>query len=324
MGANNKQSLKVLTSIVPTLREIQRKCGVIPKKPVKGAKTAFVFSTKERPEFTKQTLVSLDQDEGYDILWLDGSENNEARKLPKIYPFKNAKLREYYLDIKGGPDKTIQFGLKRLLELRYDYCGLIENDILFKKGWFAKLMQLFRLSARDGIAAGAATVRNFESRVLEYREGYTVNWNIGAGMIVFTREAAKLLVNNYPPIATAFGLYKFYGQHLGIDLSSAQELWFGKIDRSLSSDFNYETILYSHGFAAVGSIPAFVVKELEPGASPEERGTKCVSNKKENQLLYPVMSRGKIIQLRLLAPLFTLMWLLFKRVRWLKALAKRL
>ncbi|TSC75483.1 MAG: hypothetical protein G01um101430_325 [Parcubacteria group bacterium Gr01-1014_30] len=311
-----------MASILPKLRELQRAKGVLPKKPAKKDRVGFVFSTKERTDFTKRTLASLDRDKGYDILWMDGSDTETARRLPKIYRFKNVKLKEYHLDIRGGPDKTIQFGLERLLELGYDWCGLIENDILFKKGWFAKLMNLFRLSAKEGIAAGAGTVRNLESRVLEYRKGYTVNWNIGAGMILFTREAAQLLVKNYPPIATAFGLYKFWAEHFGLDLSQAKELWFGKPNRALSSDFNYETVLYSNGFSAIGSMPAFVAGELEQGVNPQERGTKYVSGKKQG-LLYPTITSKKLLRIRLVSPFLTFMLILFRNAPWLKRLVRR-
>ena len=312
-----------MTSIIPLLKETQKKHWVVPRRPQKKDRVGFVFSTKERVDFTKQTLPSMDQDGGYDIVWVDGSDSEEARKLPASYNFRNAGLAEYHLDIKGGPNKAIRFGLGRLIELGYNYCGLMENDILLKKGWFEKLMGLFILAADDGIAVGAATVRNFESRVLEYRNRYTINWNIGAGMILFSRDAAKLLTENYPPIATAQGLYKFYGKHLGLDLGTAKELWFDKPDRAMSPDFNYETVLYPRGLAAIGSVPAYAIKELEAGVSPEERGTKYVSEEKRNFLVYKPMNRWKLPIIYIIAPFFSATWVLFKNMPWLKKLARR-
>jgi len=303
-----------MKSIVQKLIKNQNKKKQKPNFIKNTDKIGFAFSTKDRPDFTKQTLNTIDIEKGFDLIWCDGSDAKEGKKLLDKYKFKNIKLAEKNWDVHGGPDKAICFGLKRLLDLGYDYCGLIENDILFKKGWFKKLIDSYNFGVKEGLAVGATTIRNYESRVLEYRNNYTINWNIGAGMILFSRQAAKIIVNNYPssPI-TARKIRLFYAKLTGIDLIKNKELWFNKIDRRLSPDWEYETILYKHGLTSVGSVPAFIEKELEAGVSPEERNTRFVNNKKITFTPYPKISKIKIFLIEFTNQFFSLSWLLFKK-----------
>src|SRR5215831_15945439 len=108
-------------------------------------KVGFIFSTKERVDLSRRSLGSIDSDSGFDLIWLDGSTSEEARRLPESIKLQKTRLVEVHLDVKGGPDAAIRYGLRRLLALGYDYCGLIENDLEFVPGWFSRLMELFRL-----------------------------------------------------------------------------------------------------------------------------------------------------------------------------------
>ena len=68
----------------------------------------------------------------------------------------------------GGPDAAIQFSLKRLLALGYDFVGLIENDIQLKPGWLPAMLaaslagpvvlRKFRLPMQRLIPLGLAAV----------------------------------------------------------------------------------------------------------------------------------------------------------------------
>jgi hypothetical protein len=218
-------------------------------------KVGFVFSTKDRVDFTLRSLASIDTDSGFDLIWVDGSNTCEGKAVPESVTLRKARLLEIQYNVGGGPDSAIGFGLRRLLNLGYDYCGLIENDVLFQPGWFYKLMNLFEAADEYGFTVGAATVRNVESRVLLYRQQYTINWNVGAGMILFTRKAARVVLATYGP-TTARKLAAFYRARFGIDLGNVWELWMDQEDRYLGCDWAYCMHLFSHGMISVGSIPS--------------------------------------------------------------------
>jgi hypothetical protein len=102
----------------------------------------------DRYLFTLQSLQSLDTEGGFDLIWNDGSKEPGVPALSRNYKFQNAKLVEINYGVTGGAECAVYFGLWRLLELGYDYVGLIENDILFRPGWFRSLMKLFSFAAR--------------------------------------------------------------------------------------------------------------------------------------------------------------------------------
>jgi hypothetical protein len=234
----------------------QRLKGRMPVGVPAGVRVGFSLSTKDRPDFTRRTLASVDIEPGFDIVWADGSDEDEGRALPHQYRFRHARLVEAHGDVRGGPNNAIQFGLRRLLELGYDYVGLLENDLELEPGWFGRLMGLFDIAAGEGLAVGAATVRSYTSRVLAYERGYSINWSIGAGLVLFTREAAQIILDGYAGTpTTARAIRRFYGDLTGVDLRRSWELWFGRPDRRLSTDWGYDMLLYRHGFASVASIP---------------------------------------------------------------------
>jgi len=216
-------------------------------------KVGFVFSTKDRLNFTLRSLASIDTDSGFDLMWVDGSDTSEGKALPQSVKLRNCRLVEVHYDIKGGPDNAIRFGLRRLLDLGYDYCGLIENDIELKPDWFPKLMELFKLGRRDGLSVGAATVGTIGSRILIRRPKYLIMWNMGARMVLFTRQAARIVLATYRPV-NAQTLHKFYMDKFGIDLGDIWELWMDKTDRELGCDWAYAMQMYDYGFSSLGSI----------------------------------------------------------------------
>lgn len=310
-------------SVIPILKEIQKKKGLVPQVPKETDRVGFAFSTKNRVEFTLQSLDSIDQEKGFDLIWVDGSETKEGRELPKRYKFKNVCLKEYHLDIRGGPDEAIKFGLRRLLDLGYDWCGLIENDIVFNPGWFKRLMELFHLAKKDGLVVGAATVRNYETRVIEYCSNYTINWNIGAGMILFSRKAAQLILNEYPthPI-TARKIYRFYAELFGIDLRGVWELWGGFIDRQMSMDWEYEMILYKKGLACVGSIPSFVTNDLGVDIKKALRTNYVTSERSNLGIAYPLITGNSLKLIQLTDPFFSLSDIMRRKIRRVYQLIK--
>jgi hypothetical protein len=190
----------------------------------------------------------------------------EARALPKDFHFQNARLVEVNYDVRGGPDRCICFGIERLLNLGYDYVGLIENDIVMQPGWFHRLMNLFELAAVDGIVCGAATVRSYGGRVIEHRSGYSINWGTGAGMILFSRPAAEVILQQYSKLRMSTGsIMRFYSRLFRIDLGLRTQDREGRLvqqDAPLTLDWGYTPMLYMHGFTSVGSIPS-LARDLE-------------------------------------------------------------
>jgi hypothetical protein len=253
-------------AIVDIIHFLQARAGTVCRTPQPGDRVGFAFSSKDRVPFTRQTLESMDADGGYDLIWNDGSDEPEARELPKNFQFRNARLVEVNYDVGGGPDRSICLGLERLLNLGYEYAGLIENDIVMQPGWFGHLMNLFELAAADGIVCGAATVRSYEGRIMEHRAGYSINWGTGAGMVLFSRPAAEVILRQYSKLKMSIrSMNAFYARLFRIDLKMWCQDRSGhavKDDAWMTLDWGYTPMLYTHGYASVGSIPS-MVRDLE-------------------------------------------------------------
>ena len=245
-------------AIVEIIRFLQTQTGTVCRPPQPGDRVGFSLMSKDRVSFTRQTLKAMDRDAGYDIVWNDGSDEAEGRALPGDFRFRNARLVEVNYDVRGGPDAGICFGLKRLLDLGYDYVGLIENDIVMNRGWFRQLMNLFKLAADDGLVCGAATVRSYGHRVIEHRSGYSINWTTGAGMILFTRSAAEVVLRRYLQLSmTRAAMMHFYARLFRLDLKLADlSNPNGGGSTHLTYDWGYTPMLYMHGFMSAGSIPS--------------------------------------------------------------------
>jgi hypothetical protein len=263
------------------LPELLARCkGSDLKVPTHGSKIVFSISTKDRVGLTKRMLKGVDTETGFDMIWCDGSNTEEGKDLPEKYEFKNVLLKKVYHDVRGGSGRAVAFSLEKMIELGYDYCGLLENDILLSPGWFKVLKKTIERATSEGIPVGAATVRSYNSRVIEYRDGYTINWAMGAGMVLFTRQAAQLIADaikkyHYPEnyyfnlsVPNKWYIRQFYAKEFGIDIGSTPE-WYGirknfimrNGDKFLTPpafDWSYSVILYKAGLASVGSIPSLV------------------------------------------------------------------
>jgi len=258
-------SIEALT-VVDIIRFLQTKAGTVCRWPQRSDRVGFALSSKDRVSFTRQTIEAMDADSGFDIIWNDGSNGPEAQALPKKFHFQNARLVEVNYHVRGGPDRCICFGLERLLNLGYDYVGLIENAIVMRPGWFHRLMNLFELAAADGIVCGAATIRSYEGRVLEHRSGYSINWGTGAGMILFSRPAAEVILHQYSKLGmSTASLMRFYSRLFRIDLGLHTHDRTGECvhqEAPLTLDWGYTPMLFMHGYTSVGSIPS-LARDLE-------------------------------------------------------------
>ena len=159
------------------------------------SRVAIAFSTKDRTELSKRTIEPL---LGLDcaLYWVDGSTTKEGEELPFSYeaPFK------FYVrsNVRGGADAAIVHNLTMLLQTDCAYVGLVENDcLLTDPKWFEKTMALFEYGEDDGLKVGAVSARCYEDRILFQRPDYAVLHNTGAGMVIYTREAAELILKYF-------------------------------------------------------------------------------------------------------------------------------
>jgi glycosyltransferase involved in cell wall biosynthesis/ADP-heptose:LPS heptosyltransferase/predicted Zn-dependent protease len=223
-----------------------------PAQPLKN-RIGFALSTMERMDFTEKILPGLDCG-GFDLIWCDGSKTSEGKAFASARHFKKTPLVEIVFDVRGGPDAAIQFSLKRLLAKGYDYVGLIENDIQLKPGWLEAMMAAWRAAQKDGFEIGAVTARTAASRVLTRGTGYTVQWNLGAGMSLFSRAGAEAVLADYQ-LTNAKQIHEFYLSRVGMDLSGAWELFMEKPDRGLGADWYFAAAMLKKGLVAVGVVP---------------------------------------------------------------------
>jgi hypothetical protein len=278
--------------VLDILRSLQKRNKAETRVPMHGDRIGFSFSTRDRYLFTLQSLQSLDTEGGFDLIWNDGSTEPGVPALARNYKFQNAKLVEVNNGVTGGAERAVCFGLSRLLELDYDFVGLIENDILFRPGWFSALMNLFSRGAADGIVCGSATARSFESHVLEYRSGYGVQSDTGAGMVLFSRAAAEIIMDLYtnPSLLqmTTHSWQNFYADLFGLDLRAFSPFWAYPPEQAIpcTLDWGYTPSLYLNGYASLSTIPSYAT-DLEFDVESFFH-TKYVSAEKNNAgVAYP-------------------------------------
>jgi glycosyltransferase involved in cell wall biosynthesis len=248
--------------ITETILKLQAMHSTARRAPTLEDRIGFFLSSRDRYGYTLRTIQSLDNEGGFDLIWNDGSVEGGVPALARNYKFQKARLVEVNRGVTGGPDAAIEFGLKRLLELGYDYIGMIENDILFQPGWFSRLLELFRLGTQEGFAVGSATVRSYESHTLEYRDGYCLCLNTGAGMALLSRGAAEILVELYArPNALRMStadFQEFYADVFKIQLR--YPMWNDHprdAEIFCGLDWGYTPALYWNGYASLNSMPTY-------------------------------------------------------------------
>jgi hypothetical protein len=228
------------------------------------SKVGFALSTRDRFVYTMRMIRSLDTARGFDLIWNDGSERSEVPELSHYFAFRHAPLVEVNYGVKGGPDAAIRYGLRRLLDLGYDFVGLVENDVLLSPGWLSAMHDAFEAAREGGLTVGAVSALAYQSRVLEYRRNYSVDWARGAALVLFTREAAQLVLESYSRLEmTSQQIRGFYADQFGVALHVSEWAVGGRwMDGPMTFDWGYAPLLYSHGYACVGTIPS-LARDLE-------------------------------------------------------------
>lgn len=231
-------------------------------------KIAIAYSSKNRLGLTKQTLPKPTA--AYDLFWNDGSTDGEARDYFEMAPTACAKQRTR---VTGGADPAIVFALTQMLKGEYDYCGLWENDVLPDDGWLEPTMALFERGRADGLEVGAVSARCYEDRILIQRDGHAVCHNLGAGLVIFSRRAAEIVLEFYrtgwwPEQRAVFSTLS------GLDIGQ----WgaFRTYDQMVTCDWSWDAILAAHGLASLALTPS-PVQMVGQEPSLEEQGLRLAT-----------------------------------------------
>lgn len=231
-------------------------------------KVAISYLTKDRVELTKQTFPVL-RDGQHALYWCDGSSEEVARDY--FAEFKGI-CTAAFPDVRGGADAAIVFALTAMLNDGYDFVGLCESDVLLAPDWFERAMALFEKGAADGLSAGAVSARAYDDRVLIQRDGYAVMHNLGAGHVIYTREAAELILANYRtgwwPDTRAI-----FAQLSGIDIG--RYACFRGNQQWTTADWHFDAILAQHGLASLALTPC-AAEMIGQEPSLEEQGLRLV------------------------------------------------
>lgn len=216
-------------------------------------RVAIAFLTKDRVELTRQTAPALllENNIPYRVFWFDGSQTDEGKTASDSYPYP---CMNFFPDVRGGADAAIVRALTYMLSFeKFTHVGLCENDVLLGSDWFAQTMALFTIGQQEGLNVGAASPRCYEDRILVQREGYACVHNLGAGVVIFTREAARLILDSY---RTTFSYDNrlIFGQLAGVDIGT---YWaFRGDNRWLTADWGFDSCLASAGLVSLALTPS--------------------------------------------------------------------
>lgn len=237
-------------------------------------KVAISYSSKNRLELTRQTLPKPSLE--YDLFWNDGSTDAEARDYFETAPGVSAKQRTR---VTGGADPAIVFALTQMLKGDYEILGLWENDVAPVDGWLEKTLALFDRGRAEGLAVGAVSPRCYSDRILIQRDGYAVMLNLGAGIVLFTRPAAELVLKFYrtgwwSDTRRVFSLLS------GIDVGRYAA--FRGNEQHTSCDWHWDAVLAQHGLAALALTPS-PVQMVGQDPPLEEQGLELTSEPLEER-----------------------------------------
>jgi|HubBroStandDraft_2_1064218.scaffolds.fasta_scaffold00003_86 hypothetical protein len=217
------------------------------------SKVAVSFLTKDRVDCTRRSVTPLlgASGGGLDIFWVDGSSPKNADMISKEY---GSAFHAMFVNVHGGADAAIVYALTKMLEnADYAFVGLCENDVLLEPTWYPTTMALFARGQDDGLEVGAVSARSYEDRLLIQRDGYGIFHNLGAGMVIFTRRAAKIILDHYRTGWTTENRQVFV-QLTGLDIGAWWAFRGG--EQPLTSDWSWDAILAKHGLASLALTPS--------------------------------------------------------------------
>lgn len=229
-------------------------------------RAAVAFLTKDKTELTKLTFVALTADvPDFDLLWIDGSAEQEGKVFAEHACFEDGRA-VFHSGVRGGADAAIVYALTAMLNYEhtgpggsqvggYEYVGLCENDVLLPPNWFEDTMRLFEQGRQEGLNVGAVSPRCYEDRILIQRDGYAIMHNLGAGIVIFSREAARIILDNYRTTWSTDNR-NIFCQLSGIDIGPT---WaFRATPQWLTADWGFDAVLAKHGLASLALTPSHV------------------------------------------------------------------
>ncbi len=214
-------------------------------------KTCIAFLTKDKVELTRQSIQPLLHGD-YHLLWIDGSDTEEGQNAAVELAYPRARP---YGNVRGGAGAAIVFALTTMLDSpeNYTHVGLVEQDVLLPNDWFEPTMRLFGLDSPCGMMVGAVSTRAYQDRVLFQRDGYAVMHNLGAGQIVLTRDAARIVLDTFRTAWTTDNR-RIFSLLSGIDIGV---YWaFRTNEHPLTADFHWDATLAAHGYASLALTPS--------------------------------------------------------------------
>ncbi len=216
-------------------------------------RVGIAFSSKDRTDKTKRTLKPL-LSKQFDLWWWDGSQTEEGQ----AYHADRCDKVHTAITLTGGSCRYIVCALTTLLEYgreegaAYDFIGLVENDVMLHENWFDKTIGLFEAGKKYGLEVGAVSARCYVDRVLIQCDGFAVMHNLGAGMVIFSRTAAELVLNYYRTGMTTENR-KVFAMLSGVDIGP---YWaFKGMDHMLVADWSWDRMLAQHGLASLALTP---------------------------------------------------------------------
>jgi hypothetical protein len=216
-------------------------------------RVAIGYSTFNKTELIQRSIEPLLQPDRFDLFIADGSTQPDTIKF--LHDMIDGKNNiEAHFGVRGGSGPAIVYLLTAMLNHdQYDYIGLIEADVVLGSGWFSQTIALFERGWEDGLTVGAVSARCYEDRILCQMDGYAVLHNTGAGMIIFTREVAQLVLDYYRTQKTVENR-AIFSQLAGVDIA---RYWaFRGADHWLVADWRWDALLASQGWATVGLTPS--------------------------------------------------------------------
>jgi hypothetical protein len=130
---------------------------------------------------------------------------------------------------------------------------LHEQDVLLDPDWFEPTMALFERGRSEGLEVGAVSARAYEDRLLVQRDGFGLMHNLGSGQVLFTREAARHILDNYRTGWSTDNRLIFC-QLSGIDIG---RYWcFRGSEQPITTDWGFDAILARHGLASLALTPS--------------------------------------------------------------------
>jgi hypothetical protein len=211
---------------------------------------SLAFTTKDRVELSECSIKSLVNPD-IDLWIFDGSTTPRGEQF-----VLDADVMDYHtrFNVRGGADRAIVYALTTLLQETYsEFIGICENDCLLHPDWFGPVLALFERGRADGLDVGAVSARCYADRILVQRDGHAVMHNLGAGHLILTRRAARLILDHYrSPWSTENR--RVFQTLSGVDIA---RYWaFRGSQQFLTVDWGFDAVLARHGLASLALCPS--------------------------------------------------------------------